>query len=174
MYDLLLKGGLVIDPAAGLNELSDVAVKNGKVAAVAKDIVASDARKVIPVTGRLIAPGLIDMHCHPGVGVRRASVESDEMGIYSGVTVLCDGGTAGAANFHQLRRFNIERAKTDMFCFLNLSTTGLVVTPEIRDEHDINPQLTKEVIEENRDIIRGVKLRAIGPLVEGVNGGLKV
>ena len=168
MHDLLLKGGLVIDPAEGVHEVRDVAIKDRKIVDVAKDIASSKARKVIPVTGRLVTPGLIDLHCHPGTGLRRAAVDPDEIGVHSGVTTICDGGTSGAANFHQLRKYAIESAKTDMFCFLNLAMTGLVTTPEIWNEHDINIEMTRDVIEENRDVIKGVKIRAISPLAEGI------
>lgn len=168
MYDLLLKGGEVIDPAQGIHEIRDVGIKNGNIAALEKDIAASEARKVIPVKGRVVTPGLIDMHCHATIGLRPRESDPDEIGLYSGVTLLCEGGTAGAANFHTLRRFAIERVKTDMFCFLNLAMTGLVRSPEIRDEHDIHLEVTRKVVEENRDVIRGIKLRAMLPLAKGM------
>jgi dihydroorotase len=166
MYDLVLKGGMVIEPAKGIHEIRDVAVKNGMIADVAYDIPTSEIGKVIPVTGRIVTPGLIDLHCHPGTGVRRNAVDPDEIGVYSGVTTLCDGGTTGAANFHQFRKYAIEHAKTDIFCFLNMSLTGLVTKPEIRAEYDIDPEMTRQVIEENLDVIKGIKLRALSPLAK--------
>lgn len=168
MYDLLLKGGEVIDPMQGIHDRRDVGVKDGKIAAVEKNIAESQARKVIPMNGRLVTPGLIDIHCHPAEGLMRTGVPADEIGVDSGVTLLCDGGSAGAANFHTMRRFIVEPARTDIFCFLNLANTGLVIIPEIRSEHDIDPERSQQVVEENRDLIKGIKLRAVQPLAEGI------
>ncbi len=168
MYDLLLKDGEVIDPMQGIHNRWDVAIKDGKIAAVEKDIAQSEAQKVIPVKGRLVTPGLIDIHCHPAKGLIWIGLLPDEMGLDSGVSLLCDAGSAGAANFHTMRRFIVEPARTDMFCFLNLANMGLTIMPEIWDEHDIDPEWSKQVVEENRDIIKGIKLRAVQTLAEGI------
>ena len=168
MYDLLLKGGEVIDGVQNIHDRRDVAIKGGKIAAVEKDIAKCEAEKVIPVNGRLVTPGLIDIHCHPGEELMGFGVPADEIGLDSGVSLLCDGGSAGAANFHTMRRFIVEPARTDIFCFLNLAKTGLVIIPEIRNERDIDPEWSKRVVEENRDLIKGIKLRAVQPLAEGI------
>ncbi|MEK7353070.1 MAG: hypothetical protein AABZ77_01005, partial [Chloroflexota bacterium] len=167
MYDLLLKYGEVIDPVQGIHDRLDVALTDGKIAAVAKDIGESEAREVIPVNGKLVVPGLIDIHCHPLAALTRTSLPPDELGLDSGVTLLCDGGSVGAANFYTMRRLVVEHARTDILCFLNMASAGLTTLPEIWDEHDINPEFTRQVADANRDIVKGIKLRAIQPLAEG-------
>jgi dihydroorotase len=173
MHDLLFKGGHVIDPAQGINGVNDIAVKDGKISAIGKNISIADARKVIPAANRVVTPGLIDMHCHPG-SIDLGTVEPDDIGIYSGVTTLCEGGEAGAGNFYSLLNHEIGPAKTDMFCFLNFALTGLAgfPQPEIIDENDINIEITRKVIEEHRDVIKGLKLRLLQPLARGM--GIKV
>jgi len=168
MYDLLLKGGEVIDVMQGIHGRQDVGVKDGKIATVEQNIDESRARKVIPVNGRLVTPGLVDLHCHPTEGLIQIGVASDQIGLDSGVTLLCDAGSAGASNFHTVRRFIVGSSRTDMFFFLNLATTGIVRMPEILQEHDIDTEWSKQVVEENRDLIKGIKLRAIQPLAESV------
>ena len=107
MYDLLLKNGEVIDPGQGIHDQRDVAIKEGKIAAVEENIPENAASKVIPVGGRLVTPGLIDMHCHPSAGLLDIGRPIDEIGIYSGVTTLCDAGSSGSTNFQPFRRFLI-------------------------------------------------------------------
>lgn len=167
MYDLILKGGTVIDPDQRVHETQDIAIKEGRIAEVAINI-EPDAREVIPLFGKFVAPGFIDIHCHAAAGLVWYGVPPDKFGLNSGVALLCDGGSAGAANFQTMRRFIVEHAKTDIFCFLNLATTGLITLSEIRDEYDIDLAWSKQVIEENRDIIKGIKIRAIQPLVDGI------
>ena len=84
------------------------------------------------------------------------------------MTLLGDAGTAGAANFHAYRKLAVKPSKTDILCFLNLAVTGLVKLPEIWSEGNMNDSLTGEVIEANRDVIRGVKLRCVEALAQGV------
>ncbi len=168
MYDLLLKGGEVIDPMEGIHDKVDVAISAGMIAAVEKNIDDLQAIEVVPVRGKLVTPGLIDIHCHAALGFVRFGVAPDDVGLDSGVTLLCDGGSAGAANFKTMRSFIIEHTRTDMFCLINLARTGLVTMPEIWDEHDIHPDETKQVVEENRDLIKGIKLRVLKSLSGGI------
>jgi len=171
MYDVLLKNGEIIDPSQGIHTVGSVAIKDGKIALVGKNFSRVEARKVLNMEGKIIAPGLIDIHCHPVAGFAWIGVPSDEIGLNTGVALLCDGGSSGAANFETMRRFILEPTKTDIFCFLNLSTTGLIKMPEILANHDIDVDYSKRVVEANRDIIKGIKIRAIQPLAEGL--GLK-
>ena len=145
MYDLLLKGGEVVDPMQGIHSSQDIGIKDGKIAALEKNVPESEAQEVIPLKGKLVTPGLIDIHCHAGDGLAWSGMPPDEIGLDSGVTLLCDGGTAGPGNFHTMRRFVVEDAQTDMFCFLNLAITGLVRIPEIWDEHDIDLNIAKKI-----------------------------
>jgi dihydroorotase len=168
MYDLLLKGAQVVDPAQGINGVRDVAVNDGRIAAVEESIAGSEATKVIPLSGKIVTTGLIDLHCHAANGFIPSGVTADEIGLDSGVTLLCDGGTAGPGNFYTFRRFIMERARTDMMCFLNFGKAGFVILPEIRYEHDFDQELTRIVAQDNRDVIRGIKIRLTEPLASGI------
>jgi len=168
MFQILLKGGLLIDPSQGIHKKGSVAIRDGKIVAVGEDSSEAEAEKVFNMEGKIIAPGLIDIHCHPAAGFSWLGVPADEIGLNSGVTLLCDGGTSGAANFEALRLFIVEPAKTDIFCFLNLSNTGLIALPEIWCEQNIDLDSSKQVIEANVDIIKGVKIRAVQSVADGL------
>ena len=99
MYDLVLKGGRVVDPSSGLDGVLDVAVENGKIARVAAGIAPAETTRMIEVGGRIVTPGLIDLHAHVFEGVNRTGVNPDLGGVYSGVTTIVDAGSAGAATF---------------------------------------------------------------------------
>jgi dihydroorotase len=171
-FDLVLKGSEVIDPAQGIHSKRDIGILAGKIAAIRDKIPDSRAKKVIPLTGKIVTPGLIDVHCHASHGVLVRGALPDYAGLDSGVSLICDGGSAGAGNFYAMRRFVVEPARTKMFCDINLATNGLVKMPEIRSKHDIDPAWTRQIISENRDIIKGIKLRAIQPTIEtlGIEG----
>ena len=99
MIDLLLKGGEVIDPSQGLRGKMDIAVKDGAVSQVASGISVKEAKRVINVTGKLVVPGLIDLHCHVYEGVNQTGINPDLVGVRSGVTTLVDAGSAGCYTF---------------------------------------------------------------------------
>jgi dihydroorotase len=168
MYDLLLKDGEIVDPSQGMHATGSVAIQDGRIAAVGANIPTEEAKTVFDLRGKIISPGLIDLHCHATFGFAWLGVPPDEVGLNTGVTLLGDGGTAGAANFDALRRLVIQPAKTDFVCFLNLATAGLITLPEIFGPHDIDVEFSKRVAQANRDLIRGIKVRAIQPLAEGL------
>ena len=99
MYDLLIKGGTVIDPSQNLNGLNDVAVEDGKIARVAPNIPAEEATRVIDVAGKIVTPGLIDLHTHVYDGVNGNGVKADLGGVRAGVTTMVDAGSAGCDTF---------------------------------------------------------------------------
>ena len=168
MYDILLRHGEVVDPSQDIHKIASVAIKDGKIAEVADDISESKAKKIIPAEGKIITPGLIDIHCHPGAGFVWIGVPADEIGIDTGVTLLGDAGTSGWANFQAFRSLIVDKAKTDILCFLNLASTGLATLPEIWSEKDIDIPRLVEVVASNRDLIRGIKLRCIQALEESI------
>ena len=168
MVDVLLKNGLIVDPSRAIHARGSLAIKDGRIEAVNDAAAEAEAGTVYDLEGKIIAPGLIDIHCHPGEGFSWLGISADEIGVRSGITLLCDGGTAGPSNFETLRRFIIDPAKTDIFCFLNLAKTGLVATPEIWCDENIDAGACLHVMEANRDIVKGVKVRAIQALAEGV------
>ncbi len=165
MYELLLKGGEVIDPAHGIHARKDIGISQGKIVAVAIDIKRSEGKRVIDAEGKIVTPGLIDLHAHVA-GAIMAEVTPDEAGVFSGVTTVCDGGSTGHANFGGFRRFVISEAQTDVLCFLHMCSTGLAARPnEIWSWRNINPEATLSTIAGNRDIIKGIKLRAVEDVV---------
>ena len=168
MYDLLIKGGEVIDVAQSIHRVSDIAVSKGKVAAVAQEIAASETKRVIDARGKLVTPGLIDMHNHTAGGVITMSVEPDKDGVFSGVTTVCDGGSTGYANFPGFKKFVISPASTEVLCFLNVHPTGLALMPEVWNWQLINPEMILKTIAENQELIRGIKIRAAGSLAESL------
>lgn len=166
MYDLLVKGGTVIDPSQQLNGRYDVAVQDGKIAAVAPDIARDQATKVVDVPGKLVTPGLIDLHTHVFDGVASNGVHPDIAGVHAGVTTVVDAGSAGAATFAAFPRYIIPKAHTEIIPLLNIAQTGLATTPEVIAEASIDVDATVKVAEQYRGLIRGIKVRMVSPALE--------
>jgi dihydroorotase len=163
IYDLLLKGGHVIDPKNNLSAPMDVAIAGGKIARVAAGIPAAQARRVADVSGLYVVPGLIDMHVHvyAGTGVKGViagdqSVYPDGFSFRSGVTTMVDAGSSGARNFADFRQRVIERSRTRVLAFLNIAAGGM--GPEGEDDPKLlDAQEAARVAKANRDIIVGIK-----------------
>jgi dihydroorotase len=152
-YDLIIKGGRVIDPSAGLDAVRDVAVSAGKIAAVEPGI-AGDAAETIDARGKIVAPGLIDIHTHAG-----RSKEGPPLLLQDGVTGWVDAGSAGADNIDQIAA--VARAASQIGRVLvNIARTG-VVSPggELHDISAANVALAQGAIARNRDVVVGVKAR---------------
>ena len=168
-YDLLLKGGHVIDPANHIDDVRDVAVFQGKIAAVEKDIPADQAGKVVDVSKLYVTPGLIDIHYHIGHGgaplnwfTPEARAHAAPLGILadialqSGVTTVVDAGTAGAETFLQEKEEGIDHARVRVLAFLNIVANGMNGGLEgSLDEMD--PKLCAATIKKYPDLIVGVK-----------------
>ena len=162
-YDLLIAGGRVIDPAQGLAAVRDVAIAGGRVAELAADIPPQQARRAIDARGRVVTPGLIDLHGHVYDDGITISVDPDLVGVACGVTTIVDGGSTGATTFAGFRKYVIERAETSVYALLNIASIGLVVTNELfLDPAIVDPEAAVRVIEANRDRILGVKVRVRG------------
>src|SRR5258708_35429674 len=111
-FDLLLRGGRVIDPASGVDGIKDVAIRGGKVATVQANILPTSARDVVDVTGKIVLPGLIDTHAHVYQYVTgRFCVNADMVGVQSGVTTLVDQGGPSCMTLPGFRRFVAEKAR---------------------------------------------------------------
>ena len=166
MYDLIVKGGTVIDPAQGLNGLNDVAVEDGKIARVTPDIPAEEATRVLEVTGNLVMPGLIDVHTHVYDGVNGNGVEADIGGVRAGVTTMVDAGSSGCDTFGGFPRHIIPNSATEIICFLHICRTGLATTPDIFSPASIDLDKTIQVASENGQFISGIKARMVSPALE--------
>lgn len=170
-YDLIVKGGRVIDPAQGIDGPMDVAIGGGKVAAVAPSIPASQTKQVVDAAGKIVTPGWIDLHVHCFWGVSTFGIDPDLHFLNRGVTTVVDMGSAGAQTWPAFRRFIIEQAKTRIIAFLHISTGGLIsrTVLESNNIRMLMPDQAVEVASANRDIILGIKVRLTKNIV-GSNG----
>ena len=163
-HDLLLKGGEVVDPSQGLHALRDVAFKDGKVAAISENLDAAFAAEVVDVTGKLVTPGLIDLHGHFAHGIVPGNPHPDEVCTANGITTCVDAGTVGWFHFEGFRRYVIEPADARIFAFVHLSFLGQAPVaamrmPDMEDLRWAREDEAVDCIEANRDVVLGVKVR---------------
>src|SRR5215813_3951374 len=126
VYDLLIRGGHLIDPAAGVRGGHDVAFRDGRVAAVSPSIPAERARRVVDARGHVVAPGLVDLHTHVFWGVAHLGIEPDPNCVARGVTTAVDAGCAGATTFPGFRRYVVDVSATRIYALLNISSQGML------------------------------------------------
>jgi dihydroorotase len=152
-YDLIIKGGRVIDPSTGLDGVRDLAISSGRIAAVAANI-AADAVETIDARGKIVAPGLIDIHTHAG-----RSKDGPPMCLQDGVTGWVDAGTGGADNMDEVAA--IARGAPQIGrCLVNIARTGVIAPGgELHDLNAANVALAQAAIARNRDVVIGVKAR---------------
>ena len=165
LYDLLLTGGDVLDPAAGLRGVMDVGIAGGKIVAVAPSLPVNQARRTISIKGRLVTPGLVDMHAHVFVNAHDMGGRTDCICQASGVTTLCDAGSAGSATFAGLRQMLDHEVHTRVRALVNLSAIGITGTSrggELSHLPYADPEGCARTIIDNPDLAFGVKLR-FGP-----------
>jgi dihydroorotase len=166
MYDLLLKGGTVVDPSVGLHGVHDIAVQDGKIAQIAPTIPSAEATRVIEAAGHIVTPGLIDLHAHVFEGFNRNGVHPDLGGVYSGVTTIVDAGSAGCATFGGFPRHIIPNCHTEIIPFLHICQTGLATRPDIIAESSIDLEDTLRVADQYKGLICGIKARMVSPALE--------
>ena len=174
MYDTILRGGRVIDPSQDIDMTTDVAFKDGTVAAFGNEI-SDEAVNVIDVTGKIVAPGLIDTHAHVNWGATYLSVEAETVAKKSGTTTFIDAGSAGAGTFHGFRRHVIEPSPLRIIAFLNISHAGIYgygpgfMVGESADLRLLHPSACIDVARQHSDLICGIKVR-LGGNVSGTLG----
>jgi dihydroorotase len=167
MFDLVLKGGTVIDPSLGLHGQLDVAVEDGRIALMGvMPLAADEAQRVIDVSGKIVVPGLIDVHTHVFDGVSNNGVHPDLAGVRAGVTTVVDAGSSGSATFAAFPRHVLPKCATEVIPFLHICQTGLATNPDIIAESSIDLDATLRVVDENRGLIRGIKARMVSPALE--------
>ena len=162
MHDLVLKGGRVVDPSQGIDRVADVAFAGGKVAAIGDGLQGKDTRDV---RGRIVSPGLIDLHTHVYWGGTSLGVAAEPLARSGAVTTFVDAGSAGPGNFHGFRAHVIEPSPVRILPYLNLSYPGIyafsqqVMVGESADLRLLDARDCARVAEENRDLVLGIKVR---------------
>ncbi len=165
-YDIVIKGGHLIDPVNEIDQVMDVAVKGGKIAAIKNNIPATQAKKVVYASGMIVSPGLIDMHSHNFHGTvpnrylsnSFTALAPDGFTFRSGVTTIVDVGGAGWKNFELFKSQVIDQSKTRVLSFLNIIGVGMSGGAWEQNIDDMNPKMTALVARQNKDHVVGIKL----------------
>lgn len=174
-YDLVLKGGHVVDPAQCIDGPMDIAFLSGKVAAIDTDIAVPAGVETRDVSGHYVTPGLIDMHTHVYWGGTSLGIDAEEYCRTSAVTTAIDTGSAGPGNFAGFRKHVIEKSEVRILAYLHISHAGIfgfsnrIMVGESEDLRLMDPQTAVEVAMANRDLIVGIKVR-LGKWASGIHG----
>lgn len=173
-YDLLLKGGHVLDPGQDIDAQLDIAVSDGRIVAIEPDLAATDATRVLEVGGtdRYVVPGLIDMHTHIAWGAQTEGVgmgccDPDEIGVQAGVTTVLDAGSVGVANVGVIAAHVLPKAKTRVLTYVNVGSYAHTMPgfADVNSIEDINREAIARAVTANPGLIQGVKLRMVGPIM---------
>ena len=165
-YDILIKGGHVVDTKNNLDQVMDVAIKDGKIAKVDSKIPENQAKTVIDAKGLIVAPGLLDIHGHNFFGTEEdaylsnsfSALPPDGFTFRSGVTTIVDVGGAGWKNFNTFKAQTIDKSKTRVLSFLNIIGSGMKGGAIEQNIEDMNPKMTAYVASQHKGTIVGVKL----------------
>ncbi|MGE3910725.1 MAG: amidohydrolase family protein [Chloroflexota bacterium] len=170
-YDLVITGGEVLDPSQGLRGHLDLAIHRGKVAAVAPRIPAERAVQTISVAGRLVVPGLVDLHAHVYPRFNVIGTLPDQLAPLNGSTTLVSAGDVGHNGFAMLRQWVIGQARTRVFAFVHISLIGLIGSPigEMLNLAYGDVEAAARIAAEHQDVVIGIKVRQSRRIV-GENG----
>jgi dihydroorotase len=160
MYDLVIRGGKVIDPSQDLEATCDVAVADGRIVAVERSL-AGKGRQELDATGLIVLPGLVDIHTHVYPYVSHYGICADEWCLPRGVTTVVDAGTAGRCTWPGLKHWVCESSRTRVYCFLHISGMGLLsdYVGEAEELRWLNPAAARILAAENPALIKGIKVR---------------
>jgi dihydroorotase len=158
-FDLVIKGGEVLDPSQGLRGKRDIGMRYGRIEALEADIPAARANRVMNAAGRLVVPGLIDLHAHvftSGIGI-----PADELVLYQGTTTAVSAGDAGASTFATYRRYATAQSRTRIFAFVHIANIGLSAFPvgELFNIDFAQTEAAAKTLAENADFAIGIKVR---------------
>ena len=160
-FDLLIKGGDALDPSQSLRGKRDIGIRYGVIEAVEADIPASRGLRVLDATGKLVTPGLIDLHCHVFPYGSAIGIPADELVPYQCTTTCVSAGDAGANNFAAFRRYVVAQTRTRLYAFVHIANMGLAPfpVPELYNIDFAQVDTAAKAVGENADIVLGVKVR---------------
>jgi dihydroorotase len=160
-FDLLIKGGELLDPGQKLRGKRDIGMRYGRIEAVEADIPAARANRVLDASGKLVLPGLIDLHSHVYPYGSAIGIPADELVPFQGTTTMVSAGDAGANNFAAFRRYIMAQTRTRLYAFVHIANIGLAGFPEPELYHlgFAHPEEAGRTVAENADIAIGVKVR---------------
>ena len=160
-FDFLIKGGEVLDPSQGLRAKRDIGMRYGLIEAVEADIPAARAARVLDASGRVVVPGLIDLHSHVFPYGSPIGIPADELVPFQGTTTAVSAGDAGANNFAIFRRHIVAQTRTRLYAFVHIANIGLgsFPVPELFNIDFAQPEAAAKAVGENADIVIGVKVR---------------
>ena len=168
-FDLVIKGGEIVDPGGGLLGQMDVGIRGGVIAAVDRDLPTEGAGATLDAAGQIVTPGLFDLHTHVYWGATYWGIEPDPVAARTGVTTWLDAGTAGGYSFPGFRRHVVERSEARVFALLNVSSIGLVApTYELTNLDYCDLDLAERIVDANRDVILGIKARIDANTTRGI------
>jgi dihydroorotase len=159
-FDTVITGGEVIDPGTNTVGKFDVGIRDGRIAAVTPMLSPAAGKRHIDATGKYVTPGLVDLHTHVYWGATYWGIEADPVAARTGVTSWVDVGSAGGYSFPGFREYIVKRNKSRIYAMLNLSSIGLIApTWELANPDYWDVDLAAEIVERNRDVIVGIKVR---------------
>ena len=160
-FDLVVKGGDVLDPSQSLRGKRDIGMRYGVIEAVEADIPASRALRVLDASGKLVTPGLVDLHCHVFPYGSAIGIPADELVPHQCTTTCVSAGDAGANNFAAFRRYVVAQTRTRLYAFVHIANMGLAPFPvaELYNIDFAQVDTAAKAVGENADIVLGVKVR---------------
>ena len=160
-FDLVIRGGDVLDPSQQIRGKRDIGIRWGVVEAVEESIPAERALKTIDATGKLVTPGLVDLHCHVYPYGSAIGIPADELVQFQGTTTVVSAGDAGVNNLAALRRFIVAQTRARMYAFLHIANNGLSAFPvaELYNIDNAQVEACAMALAENPDFLIGVKVR---------------
>ncbi len=160
-YDLVIKGGNLLDPSQSLKGRSDIGIRWGVIEAIETDIPAARASKTIDASGKLVTPGLVDLHCHVYPYGSAIGIPADELVQFQGTTTVVSAGDAGVNNLAALRRFIVAQSRARMYAFVHIANNGLSAFPvaELYNIDNAQTEACAMALAENPDFLIGVKVR---------------
>jgi dihydroorotase len=170
-YDLLVTGARVIDPSQNLDSIMDIGIRNGRIVDIQKTLPRDKAAQLINASGKILTPGLVDLHAHTYPQASAIGLPADELVPFTATTTYVSAGDAGGNNFSAFKHYIQAQARSRMFAFVHISSIGLAGFPvgEMKNIEYANIDLAARVVNENPDIVLGVKVRETLDVV-GENG----